>query len=102
VRSRRESGTPRTNALDDVPSCVIEMLESVPKDVRHPYCVPNYFLNGFPWSSVTGQGNSQTQIDKFTNASTIAGIEVYRASEPTPARFLVPGSSCGAIVVWTR
>lgn len=91
----------RTNALDEVPTCRIEMLESLPKNVAHPYCVPNFLINGIPLpDSATDTG--QTYIDKFFTGEKIAGIEVYPANEPAPARFVISGSTCGTIVIWTR
>ncbi len=92
----------RGSPVDDVPICLVEMFESLPTDVRHPYCAPNYFVDGILWNPRTGNGNSQAQLDRALDTSRIASMEVYLANEPTPARFVVPGSKCGAIVIWTR
>jgi hypothetical protein len=84
------------------PPCKVEMLESTATDIKHPWCVPSFFVNGFPWSSNGGTGGAQDQIDAFLGATDIAGIEVYLNSEATPPRFVIPASKCGAVVIWTR
>lgn len=101
---RMSSRALTANAIDVAPTCKIEMREVLPKNVAHPFCVPTYFLNGLPLTpgGRIGSVEAQTLIDKLADPSNITGIEVYPASEPTPLRFQMAASGCGAVVVWTR
>lgn len=101
-RSCTGSAQLRTSAIEDVPTCTVEMLESLPTNVRHPYCAPNYFIDGILWNARTGKGSGQSQIERTFDSSRISSMEIYLANEPTPPRFVIPGSKCGAIVIWTR
>jgi hypothetical protein len=76
--------------------CQAQMLDIV----HGGYCSPTYFLNGFEWSPLGGQG--QDQLDQFLVPKHIAGMEVYLPDMPRPGRFEIPGAVCGAVVIWTQ
>ncbi len=76
--------------------CQAQMLDAV----NGGYCSPTYFLNGFEWSTLGGQG--QDQLDQFLIPKHIAGMEVYLPDMPRPGRFEIPGANCGAVVIWTQ
>jgi hypothetical protein len=78
--------------------CLIQMRSAQPPP---PYCTPSYFVDGFEWVPLAGR--AQGQIDQFLPPKRIAGIEVYLANDPRPARFSTSlFAACGAIVIWTR
>jgi len=41
-----------------------------------------------------------TDIDNIMSATNLAAVEVYSSSQ-VPARFSLPGATCGAVVMWT-
>jgi hypothetical protein len=60
-------------------------------------CRPQVFLDGVPYALLGGE-----TIDDVVSPTQLEGIEVYRHAAEVPAEFLTAGSSCGAIVLWTR
>jgi hypothetical protein len=54
-------------------------------------------LDGVPYALLGGE-----TIDDVVSPTQLEGIEVYRHAAEVPAEFLTAGSSCGAIVLWTR
>jgi hypothetical protein len=64
-------------------------------------CVPTYFVNGYEWTPLGGL--SEAQLNTYFMQAGLAGVEVYDANAPRPARF-EPGkhTECGVIVLWTR
>lgn len=47
-------------------------------------------------------GDTQiVDVDTILNVTTLSAVEVYNASQ-VPARFSLPGATCGVVVFWTR
>jgi hypothetical protein len=62
-----------------------------------PYCTPNYFLDGVPFSG------SSDDLSAVALPEWIKGIEVYSTSGTIPAQYdLTSSTGCGSIVIWTR
>jgi hypothetical protein len=59
-------------------------------------CRPAVYLDGLRYPL---RGES---IDHIVNPMDIEGIEVYSNPAEVPVEYQGPGSSCGAIVIWTR
>lgn len=64
-----------------------------------PACYASIFLDGVRYW-VPGQG-IPPNINEFL-VRDLEGIEVYRGMSDMPIQFQVYGSSCGAVVLWTR
>lgn len=48
------------------------------------------------------QSYSPGDVDGAFSATNVGAVEVYTSASETPMEFVVPGRSCGAIVMWTR
>jgi hypothetical protein len=59
------------------------------------YCLPEVYLDGIPQPEAS-------ELDDFLTPWNIEGIEVYRGASEVPPRFTSAGSSCGAILLWSR
>ena len=58
-------------------------------------CEPAYYVNGFRW------GLDWQQLAEAYRGFAVQGIEVYRAAQPRPGRF-VGDPGCGVIVFWLK
>jgi hypothetical protein len=56
---------------------------------------PDFYFNG---ALVQGGLN----LNDIVDPSQVEAIEIYRGTAETPLQFQKPGSTCGAIVIWTR
>lgn len=66
----------------------------LPVIARGRACVPGVYLDGFPATSADLE---------FYRADDLAGLEIYKNAIEVPWDFRVGrGSSCGAVVMWTR
>jgi hypothetical protein len=62
-----------------------------------PYCTPNFFLDGAPYS------DAFDILTDIVPPEWIKGIEVYSTSGTIPAQYdLTSSTGCGSIVIWTR
>ena len=58
-------------------------------------CV-TFYVDGAPWQQIDAG-----DLDSFVKPGEVAAIEVY-GGVSAPAQFTQPGTSCAAIVVWTK
>jgi hypothetical protein len=59
-------------------------------------CRPEVFVDGIRYPLFF------ESVDDVVHPDEIEGIEVYAHAAEVPAEYVVPGSSCGAIAIWTR
>lgn len=86
----------RAQGADQIPTCFAQMQSEI-----GGFCEPTVFVDGFQWALLAGV-SIQQQLDQFLNPNNISGMEVYLPSMPRPARYEVPLSNCGAVVIWTQ
>ena len=60
-------------------------------------CTPQVYLDGVRYPLLRGE-----TIDQIVDPTSLEGIEVYAHATEVPVEFQTPGSTCGAIVLWTR
>jgi hypothetical protein len=60
-------------------------------------CEPSIYVDGMRIPHF-----SASDLDNMVQPDYIEGVEVYNSAVQTPAQFMDPFSSCGAIIVWTR
>jgi hypothetical protein len=58
------------------------------------WCVPQIYVDGMRMRTCS--------IDDLVSPMDLKGMEVYRSAVEVPAELAGPGSSCGAIALWTR
>lgn len=63
-------------------------------------CGPTIYLDGLPVHQSNGEDPSP--IDRYVNASDLAGIEIYRRATQIPEQYGGANSGCGVVLLWTR
>ena len=70
-------------------------------DFNGNYCVPNFFLDGAPYSVTTAADFDD--LSALVRPNLIRGIEVYDNPGAMPAQFdRTSSTGCGSIVIWTH
>ena len=82
--------------LPELTSCLIKMRTFPNLPIPNDYCTPTFFWNGREWLQ------SEQELEQFIVPANVDGIEIYLSHQPRPLRWSVPGSLCGAIVIWTH
>jgi hypothetical protein len=60
-------------------------------------CRPAIYVDGLHYTLMGGE-----TIDQVVNPNEIDSIEVYAHAAEVPPEYMGPGSTCGAIVIWTK
>jgi hypothetical protein len=69
-------------------------------DFNQMRCVPNFFLDGAPFSIII---SGFAELASIVRPEAIKGIEVYSNPGIIPAQYdLTSSTGCGSIIIWTR
>jgi hypothetical protein len=60
-------------------------------------CRPAIYVDGLHYTLMGGE-----TIDQIVNPNEIDSIEVYAHAAEVPPEYMGPGSTCGAVVIWTK
>lgn len=123
LRHRARSGIGRILLADDIakrrPLVTSDLLRTIPgvfvtpgigtdqtismRGLFNNRCTPTLGLNGTPF--LIGFQNAfpltAQDLDSFARPDDLVGIEIYAAAQ-VPPEYLLGGTACGAIVLWTR
>jgi hypothetical protein len=96
IEKRRAIWT--SDLLRSVPGIVVNPRASgFGYDVRTTEgCRPEVFVDGIHYPLFF------ESVDDVVHPDEIEGIEVYAHAAEVPAEYVVPGSACGVIAIWTR
>jgi hypothetical protein len=69
--------------------------------LRGAYCFPRVYVDGVLARPET-MSTPTLALDEIANPEEIEAIEVYRSASQVPSQYSGAGSSCGAVLIWTR